>query len=399
MKESIKISYQARILLITHTFFLTGICFSNIFFNVFLWKLSSSIKTAALFNLFHYAAVPFVFYIGTKIIKKLSTLKCIQLGLYVHACFFILVLWLQHNAAEFVAVLGILMGFGQGLYYLGYNVLTYDYTNNITRYKFSGYNGAANAFAGIIAPLVGGLIIHTYGKLNGYIIVFAVSLCCFLLSVLIINIIKSSHDNYSISFSAAKKLINNDWKRVSWAMLFRGIREGVISFLLFLLFYKITRSELQLGFFNLVLSCITMISFYLVGILIKRDRRISSIYWGSVLLVIATTIIVWQENELSLWIFGIANSLFYPMISVPLTSVSYNVIRKNPTTAKRRIEFLTLREIPLNIGRVMGIGMLLVFLNNELPIAWLVWGLGVCQLPIGVLLKTVKETDSVSRVN
>ena len=398
MKESIKISYQARILLITHTFFLTGICFSNIFFNVFLWKLNHSIQTAAFFNLFHYAAVPFVFYIGTKFIKRLGTLKCLQLGLYVHVCFFILVLWLQHNVTEFVMVLGILMGLGQGLYYLGYNVLSYDYTNNITRYKFSGYNGAANAFAGIISPLVGGLIIHTYGELSGYIIVFTVSLCCFLLSVLIINMIKNADDNYSISFSAAKKFINNDWMMVSWSMLFRGIREGVMSFLLFLLFYEITRNELQLGFFNLVLSFITMISFYVVGILIKRDWRIASIRWGSVLLVIATAIVVWQENELSLWIFGIANSLFYPMISVPLTSISYNVIRSNPITAKRRIEFLTLREIPLNIGRVMGIAVLLIFLSKEVSIAWLVWGLGFCQLPISILLKTVKETDSANIV-
>jgi len=147
--------HEARVLLIVHFLFLTGTCLSNIFFNVYLWKLNQNIATAAVFNLFHFLAVPCVFFLGSFIIRFVGTINCLRIGLLVHACFFLLVLLLGQQVSIFAPLFGVLMGLGQGLYFLGYNVSTFDWTTNKNRDKFSGFNGATSALAGIIAPLVG----------------------------------------------------------------------------------------------------------------------------------------------------------------------------------------------------------------------------------------------------
>lgn len=382
---------EARVLLIVHFLFLTGTCLSNIFFNVYLWKLSQNLTTAAIFNLFHFLAVPVVFFLGSLIIRFVGTINCLRIGLLIHACFFLLVLLLGQQVSTFAPLFGVLMGIGQGLYFLGYNVSTFDWTTNKNRDKFSGFNGATSALAGIIAPLVGGVLISLLQGEMGYFIVFSMSLVCFMCSTFFTKTLVSEKDRYHCNFSQARKLIDSKWKLVSWSMVLRGLREGVMTFLLFLIFYEITRNELQLGIYNLVLSIFTMLSYYLMGVYGKKSWRSYSMELGAMNLVAATTIILFRRDELSLWLFGIANSVFYPLIFVPLTAISYNVIRNNPQTANHRIEFLTFREIPLNLGRVIGVLLLLICLKNEISAIWLLWALGLTQLPIGRVLKSVSE--------
>ncbi|MDA8233190.1 MAG: hypothetical protein M0Z31_00005, partial [Clostridia bacterium] len=75
---------------------------------------------------------------------------------------------------------------------------------------------------------------------------------------------------------------------------------------------------------------------------------------------------------------------------VPMTTISYNIIRNNVVTRDYRIEFLSLREVPLNLGRLIGIGLLVLFINENWSVLWLLWGLGLSQIPIAVVLKPLK---------
>lgn len=388
-ENSTDISLQARRLLIVHTLFLTGVSLSNIFFNIYLWKLTHSMETAAFYNLLQFATVPFVFFLASFLINQKGIILSMRIGLLVHICFFLLVLILKAKISHLAPLFGVLMGLGQGLYFYGYNVSTYDWTNNFNRNRFSGLNGAANALAGMVAPIVGGVIISSLGTSTGYIAVFSSMVICFILAAIVTRTFVADTGKPQCNFSRAKVLIGLEWHRVSWAMFLRGLREGVMSFLLILIFYEISQNELQLGFYNLVLSLTTLISFYLVGRHISKDRRFLSMLLGGLLLLLFTTIVLRERSLSSLWLFGLANSIFYPLIFVPLTTISYNVIRNNPRTADYQLEFLTFREIPLNFGRILGIILLLLFLRNSLPAVWLLWGLGLSQLPIGLILKRV----------
>lgn len=392
-ENSTVIDSQASRLLMVHTLFLTGVSLSSIFFNIYLWKISHNIETAAVYNLFQFMTVPFVFFMATHLFKQKGIILSMRLGLLVHVVFFLLVLLLKDKIAHLTPLFGILMGLGQGMYFFGYNVSTYDCTNNLNRDRFSGLNGAVGAFAGMVAPLVGGVIIQTMGTSTGYNTVFSIMVLCFILATMVTRTFVAHTGKTRCNFSHARGLIGAEWRRVNWSMFLRGLREGVMSFLLILVFYEFSQNELQLGFFNLVISFSTFLSYYVVGRYISRDRRFLSMFLGGIFLAFFTTMVLWEPSLKSFWLFGLANSLFYPLIFVPLTTISYNVIRNNERTADYHVEFLSLREIPLNIGRILGILLLIYFLHRSWPVVWLLWGLGLSQLPIGFVLKRVSESE------
>ncbi len=382
------LSPRAKWLLGMHTVFLTGISLSNIFFNVYLWKVYGNIKLAAAFNFFHFLTVPAVFFLGSILHSKLGSLGNLRVGLTVHTFFYLLVLILGQKVAAWYVLLGVLMGTGQGLYYLGYNVSTYDWTNNKNRNHFSGLNGAVSALANL-APLAGGIIIQFFGVASGYKFVFAVAVACFLVAGAISLQIEKDVPKKTAHFWAALKLVENNWLRVSGSMVLRGLREGVMSFALILLIYEITLSEINLGLYNLITSVLTMLTFYMVGKSVPRHRRSSSMLWGAVFLSIMTLVLL-RHDLIGLWLFGIANSIIYPYIFVPSTTISYNVIRNNPETREYRIEFLSFREVPLNLGRLMGIALLLLCVRENFSVFWLLWGLGLSQIPLAIVLKPLK---------
>lgn len=391
-ENSTVLDSQASRLLVVHTLFLTGVSLSNIFFNIYLWKISNNLETAAVFNLFQFLTVPFVFFLATHLYKQKGIILSMRLGLLIHVVFFLLVLLLKDIIIHLTPLFGVLMGFGQGMYYFGYNVSTYDCTTNLNRDKFSGLNGAASAFAGMVAPLVGGVIIQSLGSSTGYIAVFSIMVICFILATLITRTFVARAGKARCNFTQARILVGAEWRRVNWSMFLRGLREGVMSFLLILIFYELSQNELQLGYFNLIMSLLTFLSYYLVGRYISRDQRFLSMLVGAIFLVLFTKIVLWEPSLKSFWLFGIANSIFYPLIFVPLTAISYNVIRNNWRTADYQAEFLSLREIPLNIGRILGILLLIYFLRESWSAIWLLWGLGLSQLPIGFVLKRVSKS-------
>lgn len=386
-----KLIPQAKWLLAMHTVFLIGLSLSNIFFNVFLWKFYGNINLAAAFNFIYFLTVPFAFFLGSSSImqKRLGCLGSLQVSLFIHAIFYFLVLVLGQRVADWYILLGIVMGIGQGFYYLGYNVLTYDWTNNENRNSFSGLNGALSSLAFMIAPLAGGVLISTLGTIPGYRLVFALALVSFLIAGVISLRFKSDDTRCTALFSKALKVMDRNWIRVCGGMVLRGVREGVMSFALILLVYEITRNEANLGFYNLVTSFVTMVSYYAVGKYVSQDKRFSSMLWGALVLTVITCVLLSQDMY-GLWLFGIANSIFYPFIYVPLTTITYNTIRDNSQMEPYRLEFLTIREVPLSLGRLIGIALLLLFVWKNLSVYWIIWGLGISQIPIALILKPVK---------
>ncbi|MDA8234078.1 MAG: hypothetical protein M0Z31_04585, partial [Clostridia bacterium] len=353
---AVTLSKRAKMLLAIHGVFLTGVSLSNIFFNVYLWKVNGNIKLAAAYNFYHFLTVPIVFILGSLLVKNLGSLGNIRLGLIVHSFFYLLVLILGQEVGEWYIFLGILMGIGQGFYYLGYNVSTYDWTDNHNRNIYSGLNGALGAMANL-APLAGGVMIGLLGTFWGYKAVFAITLLCFILAAVISFNIHVVGSEKTAKYSAAVKRIGKDWLRVSGSMILRGLREGVMSFALILLIYEFTSSEINLGLFNLITGLFTMIFYFIVGKTINQNRRYSSMLWGAVLLSV-TSIVLLRQDIIGIWLFGIANSILFPFVFVPMTTISYNIIRNNVVTRDYRIEFLSLREVPLNLGRLIGIGQI-----------------------------------------
>src|SRR5690625_2423697 len=175
----IPVTRDLILLLIIGGLYSLGIFLSNTFVNVYLWKQSNNYTTIALYNLAVYIVQPLTFIVAGKLAKKIDRVFVIRLGVVFLSLFFLTVLILGNKAATFNIILGSILGGVYGFYWLAFNVLTFEITEPETRDFFNGFLGVLQSIAGMIGPLLAGIIIANMTENNGYTVIFLFSLILF----------------------------------------------------------------------------------------------------------------------------------------------------------------------------------------------------------------------------
>lgn len=196
--------------------------------------------------------------------------------------FYLTVLFIGDNASTFLLLLGCLLGIGNGFYWLAFNVLTFEVTEPDTRDFFNGFLGILGSVAGMVGPMLAGYIISTLTKTTGYTIIFGISLGLFSLAVVLSFFQKRRPASGQYLLKRIIKERKNDinWKLITNAHFFQGMREGTYAFVITVFVFIATGSEMALGTFGLINSGISFVAYYIVSRSIKNERRTKSILVG-----------------------------------------------------------------------------------------------------------------------
>ncbi|ADU29912.1 MFS transporter [Evansella cellulosilytica] len=398
-----------NLLLIIGGLYSLGIALSNTFVNVYLWKQSGEFMDLALYNLASVVMQPITFIIAGRWAKKVDRVIVLRLGVSFLSIFYFTVLFLGENAGNYLLLLGGMLGIGLGFYWLSFNVLTFEITEPETRDFFNGFLGILTSFAGMIGPISAGFLITHMDRLIGYRVIFAVSLGLFLTAVVLSLFLnrRSAKGQYQLLDILKVRKNNPHWKRITRAQYFQGLREGSFIFVIVVWIYVATGSELALGTYGLVASSVSFISYYLVGRFIKPQQRKHSILLGGIILYLAIFIIAFDLDFTRLIIYGVTISIAYPMLLVPYVSLTYDVIGTAWKAAEMRVEYIVVRELFINSGRISSILVLMLFIQRfgeekGIPAALLLLGLGHaviywCVRKINLPMTKEKESYSVQK--
>lgn len=85
---------------------------------------------------------------------------------------------------------------------------------------------------------------------------------------------------------------------------------------------------------------------------------------GGLVLFGALFLILFHMTYVTLLLYAVAIAIGYPILLVPYSSLTYDVIGKARYARKARIEYIVVREVFLNIGRIVSI---LVFAARVAP--------------------------------
>lgn len=383
MVGDIEPNRDLNLLLIIGGLYALSIALSNTFVNVYLWKQSGEFLHLALYNLSVVVMQPLTFILAGRWAKKIDRVVVLRLGVTFLSIFYFTVLFLGENAGKYLILLGGLLGIGYGFYWLSFNVLTFEITEPDTRDFFNGFLGILTSFAGMIGPISAGFIITHMEKLTGYRVIFAISLGLFLTAVVLSFFLKrrSAKGKYHLKDVFKVRKDNMNWKRITRAHFFQGLREGSFIFVIVVWVYVSTGSELAIGTYGLVASAVSFVGYYVVGRFIKPHFRKKAILIAGLILYAAIFIIIFQLDFTRLLIYGITISIAYPLLLVPYISLTYDVIGRAWKAAEMRIEYIVIRELFLNSGRITSILILvsfILFLNEEkgIPLALTFLGLG-----------------------
>ena len=137
----IELTKDLSLLLVIGGLYSLSIALSNTFVNIFLWKQSGAYLDIALYNLAVVVMQPLTFILAGRWAKKIDRVIVLRIGVIFLSLFYLAVLFAGSRAAEFLLLLGGLLGVGYGFYWLAYNVLTFEITEPETRDFFNGFLG------------------------------------------------------------------------------------------------------------------------------------------------------------------------------------------------------------------------------------------------------------------
>src|SRR5699024_4856450 len=273
-----------------------GIFLSNTFVNIYLWKQSGDYVTIAVYNLAIYVFQPIMFIAAGKMAKKVDRVIVLRLGVIFLSLFFLTVLGVAEKASTYNFLLGSLLGIGYGFYWLAYNVLTFEITEPETRDFFNGFFGIMQSFGGMVGPALAGFIIARMIDNVGYTVIFAISFILFICAVVcsfFLNRRKADGD-FHFKRTLMERSHNKNWRRILNAHIFQGLREGIFLFVISIWVFLVTKSELALGMFNLTLSGLSLVFYFMATKFIKPSLRKKAILAGGLVLYLSIYIILFH---------------------------------------------------------------------------------------------------------
>ncbi|MFP5113615.1 MFS transporter [Bacillaceae bacterium C204] len=391
----VKLTKDLSLLLIIGGLYSLSIALSNTFVNIYLWKQTGQYSDLALYNLSTVILQLLTFILAGRWAKKIDRVIVLRIGVIFLALFYVMVLIAGTNASTYLLLLGSLLGVGYGFYWLAYNVLTFEITEPDTRDFFNGFLGILSSAGGMIGPIAAGIIITRFEKFTGYTIVFGISLALFAFAVFMSFSLKPRPSSGSYCFRKIlnERKQNENWRMITNANFFQGLREGTFAFVISVLVYLSTGSEMSLGTFGLLNSGISFIAYYLASRLIKQEFRKKAILIGGIILYASVLLIVWKVTFVKLLIYGGMIAIAYPLLLVPYMSTTYDVIGTGWKAAEMRIEYIVVREIYLNLGRIVSIVAFLgaiTWFKAEISIPILLLILGAGHTCIYFFLKRVQ---------
>lgn len=351
------LSKNAKLFLVLQFFFSFATGLSAMFVNVFLWKLNSSLTALAQFNLMQSFIILVSFPLCAVVARRAGPIFSLQLGIVFFVAGYGLLLYFQNESANQLMLIGFVLGWAVSFFAVGMHIVSMDHTHNENRDRFFAIGGVLGSIGGIVTPLLSGWLIVHFAGMNGYYIVFALSVALFVVAVLLS--IRINQQRIS-SKSFMKEVLfypTPVWRRMMWGTFFSGMKEGVYaSFLVTLVTYFILKDELSLGWFTTLFSIVGMLSsWWFAKRIHHRNRRLMYFLGGLGIAAVSVGLAIWPIFGM-LVVFGIVTSISQNAVGIPFISMTYEAIEADPSYREKRLDYIIAREIPLGAGRMLSLG-------------------------------------------
>jgi len=384
--QSTKLDGQTWLLLTVNGLFIIANAISGTFLGVYIWKASKNFLLLGWFTLLSYSLMALTFWVAGKWVKEGNKMMCMRLGILLSASFYAIVLLLNTNAVQYIWLIGIVQGLAGGCFWLTFNVVYFEMTNADNRDRFNGLAGVIGSITGIIAPWFSGLIISRMVGDRGYRVVFMLSLSIFIAGVIVSFFLRNRKTEGTYVWTMISSVLrepDTPWRPVFAALAAQGLRESVFGVMISVLVFIQTASELKLGNYTMITSIVAFISFYAVGKWLKPELRRSGMLIGTLAMTAVILPFFIGRSYAIMLIFGIGTSLFIPLFTIPMTSTVFDLIGADERSVIQRVEYVVIRELALNVGRISGMLIFLITLSlNQSPnaINWMMLIVGSSPL-------------------
>ena len=366
--------------------------FIDTFFSVYFFNLVNyDLLPIAIYNLFIYVGLFSSFYLIKNLMKKGLKRELYQLGISLTGLYLLLILLLKENIVNYIVILGLVNGLGQGFYYYPTDIYDTELISNKDRDKDTGYLNMFNMVLNIIVPIVLGLLLNKLSYITvGKIIIVIMVLMYFLGFFLKRKIVKTT------KFELAEfwKYFKSNFKKLIVIRYLEGLTYSSSAIELIITYYSILylNNNLYIGILTSIQGILALFTCLLFTRRNKKyDKKIVNI--SNLLITLSLLTLFIKTNMYSLCFYLlIQNSLLIYVQLINKNNVSNITNNYKEIKNKYKEEYHLVMELILNIGRITGF-IILIMISLLKNIVYLKIIIAVSVVFYFILLYLLKDLN------
>jgi YQGE family putative transporter len=314
-----------------------------------------------------FAITPIAFAAGGWIAKKRDRMVTYRIGIVMIALFYLMVILAQEQVPQFYIWFALFNGIAAGFYWTGYLVLQYDVSTEANRIRFLAMNMVMFNSAGLAGPALAGFVIQQNDGLQGYMIIFTLAFIMFVIAAIIsfrIPMVQSHHKAYYLKFMGLVMHRNRRWLKALYSFFVLGLFQGLMLFLPNIMLFQAVGREDWVGYLGVFFSSLTVATGYVISRKAQKENVRKYVFFSTTGVVAGSGLLLTGVELWSVVLFMILFSICNPLAINTLTSYYYRLIGSLPLKGQLRIESVVMRELFLNVGRVLSIGLLVLFATD-----------------------------------
>lgn len=337
-----------------------------IFFGPFLTAYFIKVSTESIIDLSLYNIMNYIFLgiggiVVGWIIRNKFQIGMFRVGIISNFIYILTIIIMKENILDHLTLVSFLYGFSAITYYYPHNLFIASKINNKERTEYEFKKKTISTITAIITPIIlGGIITTTNFELTATIILF-ISLLQIILSFFIKPI---ENRNYKFTpIKSLKKVIKNkDIVNMLWVDYFKGmnVSEGALEVVLTILIFNSFKTDLNLGIFSSLSSIFIIVMQYLYIKKFKNKNNKTIILLCSIIPILSLLLLLIFTNNITLVLYYFCYNTFVNVLSLILDVKLFNITKCETIKDDNQMEFWSIREVVLNLGRITGYALLFV---------------------------------------
>ena len=351
---------NAWLLITVHSLHWTIELFLNTFLVAYFLNLTNNnIVPVSTFYIFTYIVIMCVFlFLGQKI-KCGNKLLFYRLSFVVNTVSLLIIIYLKYEITNYIWLIGAVLGLEKALFYLPQNLMTSQEAKADILIKFNAYRTALNNIVKIVMPVILGWFISmdSYIDTAGFVLGLAI---IGMIPTYLIKDAKPYKKSFNLKALIVLALRKKDIKLSLVAEMLKGLVFDILDVLIVLYIIYMFKTNFNLGIITSIFAMGTAVSNFLFGKFCSYKNLTLILLISSLITIIGTCYFIADTTKFSFIVYNFVFACAAQLIKTSVDVNSYKISQNKTVAILYRTEYVVLREMFLNLGRIIGFTMVVL---------------------------------------
>ena len=327
----------------------------------FITASAKSIIDVSCFNILNSLCLCLFGMLAGYVTEKRGTLLTFRLGIFVRFLCVLSIIFLGDNLIDYYWIVSFIYGFSSMFFYLSFNLYHTECVKNSERSSFEFKMSVIKNFISVFIPLILGTIISVTNYQLAAFVIFVFSIIQVIASFYL-EALPKSDKKYDV-LSYLKKIFKNKQERERLYVEFLNgltLSDGVLGTVITILIMFSFKSEFNLGIINSMVALLSLVVLYFYSKFYKGKDDRGVILFSGVIMFLTVILLIMGISKSTVILYNVVFGIFGTGILAFVYGLRLFNLAKSKTLNKEKTEYWSVREVFLNLGRVVGYILLLL---------------------------------------